>query len=238
MGQENTTAEFGDLVPVAVETLRSGSNFDFDLYLPPEDSKPSKLYRRRSVPCSGQDFDRLLSKGIQTLWIASDSAKSYREHIKQHVLNDETVPIGQRLKVLKDAAKVTFCQAMKTCDGATISYAAHDFSKDLTQLLTRQDFLLGDLVTVMLHDYSTFTHMTHVATFSVLLAKSLGIASANDLIEIAKGGLLHDIGKRLISVKILEKAGKLDNEEMGIIRDHPRVGFVELCFRPELSWVR
>ena len=52
-----------------------------------------------------------------------------------------------------------------------------------------------------------------------------------ELIEIAKGGLLHDIGKRFISVKILEKSSKLDEEEMGIIRDHPRCGFAELCFR-------
>ena len=236
MGPENANAEIGDLVPVAVETLRSGSDFDFDLYLPPEKNKPSKLYRRRSVPCSAQDFDRLLASGTQTLWIASDTAKSYLEHIKQHVLNDEAVPIGRRLQVLKDAAKVTFCQAMKTCDGATITNVAHDFSKDLTQLLTRQDFLLSDLVTVMLHDYSTYTHMIHVATYSVLLAKSLGDISENDLIEIAMGGLLHDIGKRMISVKILEKPGKLDDAEFEIIRDHPRFGFSELCFRPELSW--
>jgi HD-GYP domain-containing protein (c-di-GMP phosphodiesterase class II) len=236
MGQDNSTADIGDFVPVAVETLRSGSNFDFDLYLPPEGHKAAKLYRRRSVPCTAEDFSRLLMSGVETLWISSDMSKSYREHIKKYVLNDETIPIGQRLQVLKEAAKTTFWQAMKTCDGATITNVADDFSKDLTQLLTRQDFLLSDLVTVMLHDYSTYTHMTHVATYSVLLAKNLGGVSATDLIEVAKGGLLHDIGKRFISVKILEKPGKLDDEEFGIIRDHPRFGFAELCFRPEFSW--
>ena len=144
--------------------------------------------------------------------------------------------VGQRLQVLKDAAKTTFYQALHTCDAGNIANVAHDFGKDLTQLLTRQDFLLSDLVTVMLHDYSTYTHMTHVATYSILLAQKLGNISSADMTEIAKGGLLHDVGKRFISVKILEKPGKLDESEIQIIRDHPRCGFAELCFRTELSW--
>lgn len=236
MGSLNSSPEVGDFVPVAVETLRSATNLNFDLFLPPEDGKPAKLYRQRNVPCNAEDLDRLLASGVQTLWIPIDMSRSYREHLKQNILNDDTVPIGQRLHVLKEAARVTFCQALQSGDAGRITNVANEFGEQLAQLLTRQDFLLSDLVTVMLHDYSTYTHMTHVATYSIALAKALGGVSQIDLIEIAKGGLLHDVGKRFISLKILEKTCQLDDSEQQIIRDHPRCGFAELCLRDELSW--
>ncbi len=103
-------------------------------------------------------------------------------------------------------------------------------------LLNRSELLLSDLVNVMLHDYSTYTHVTHVATYSVMLANRLGTTDVVDLTEIAKGGLLHDVGKRFVSIDILEKPGRLDTGEQRVIRDHPRLGFSELCLRKEMSW--
>jgi HD-GYP domain-containing protein (c-di-GMP phosphodiesterase class II) len=88
----------------------------------------------------------------------------------------------------------------------------------------------------MLHDYSTFTHMTHVATYSIMLARKFGFHDPAELSEIAKGGLLHDVGKRFISIAILEKPERLDEKEMGVIREHPRCGFSELCLRNDISW--
>jgi HD-GYP domain-containing protein (c-di-GMP phosphodiesterase class II) len=223
-------------IPVAVETLRSATDLEFDLYLPPDEDKPAKLYRGKHIECAASDFDRLLERGTQTLYITSGAAKAYREFLKQNVLNDSRVPVGQRLQTLKDAARVTFNEALRGGDANRLSTLAHEFGGELAQLFQDNDFVLSDLVSVMLHDYSTFTHMTHVATYSILLAQQLGINAAADLSEIAKGGLLHDVGKRFISVSILEKPERLDEREMGIIRDHPRCGFAELCQRNDISW--
>src|SRR6185436_6217778 len=103
-----------------------------------------------------------------------------------------------------------FSQALRSGDVSHATAAADELGGQLAQLLNRNDLLLSDMVTVMLHDYSTYTHVTHVATYSVMLANRLGIRELTDLTEIAKGGLLHDIGKRFISLDILEKPGRLD----------------------------
>jgi HD-GYP domain-containing protein (c-di-GMP phosphodiesterase class II) len=223
-------------MPIAVETLRSATNLDFDLYFPPEGDRPAKLYRQQNVPCTSADFERLLEHGVQTLYIPTNTAKAYREHLKQNVLNDQRIPVGQRLQLLKDAARVTFNDALHSGDPDQITTIAHEFGEELTQLFHGNDYVLSDLVTLMLHDYSTFTHMTHVATYSIMLARELGFNNPAELSEIAKGGLLHDVGKRFISVRILEKPDRLDEKEMGVIREHPRCGFAELCLRNDISW--
>jgi HD-GYP domain-containing protein (c-di-GMP phosphodiesterase class II) len=163
-------------------------------------------------------------------------SQAYRDHLRDHVLGDESIAIPERYQLLTDAARVTFHTALKSGDTANVLSITQDLSEQLAQLLGRSDLLLRDLVTVMVHDYSTFTHVTHVSTYSVMLASQLGITDVNDLTEIAKGGLLHDIGKRYISTGILDKPGRLDTNEQRVVRDHPRRGFVELCFRDDISW--
>ena len=54
------------------------------------------------------------------------------------------------------------------------------------------------------------------------MARALGLA-ADQIRVIARGAFLHDIGKMAIPDKILRKPGKLDTEEIAIMREH--------CFR-------
>ena len=73
----------------------------------------------------------------------------------------------------------------------------------------------------MTHDYSTFTHMINVSTCCVLLAEAYGICDREQLIEIAQGALLHDLGKCYIPVSLLNKATPLTRKEQELIRHHP-----------------
>ncbi len=230
------TLKFDGFQPIAVETLCSATNLDFDLYFPPDGPNAAKLYRQRNVPCSASDFQRLINAGIETLYVPSEMARTYRDYLKQQVLRNEEIPLANRYQMLKDAARITFCQALRSGDAGSVAEVAHDLGGQLAQLLNRSELLLSDLVNVMLHDYSTYTHVTHVATYSVMLAGRVGIGEIVDLTEIAKGGLLHDVGKRFVSVEILEKPGGLNSHEQRVIRDHPRRGFTELCLREEMSW--
>src|SRR3974377_503854 len=49
---------------------------------------------------------------------------------------------------------------------------------------------------------------------------------------------LHDVGKAFIPVTILDKPGELSEEEMAVIRKHPRLGYEALAsqgsFPPEM----
>jgi HD-GYP domain-containing protein (c-di-GMP phosphodiesterase class II) len=59
------------------------------------------------------------------------------------------------------------------------------------------------------------------------MATFLGISSKLnkwDLQEIGIGGILHDIGKTLIPTEILNKQGKLSDEEFNEIKKHPVYG--------------
>jgi putative two-component system response regulator len=71
------------------------------------------------------------------------------------------------------------------------------------------------------------SHSERVMNYASLMASKLEIRG-NELEQLAKGALLHDIGKIGISDNILLKPGKLDDEEWIEMRKHPQVGYAIL----------
>jgi putative nucleotidyltransferase with HDIG domain len=80
----------------------------------------------------------------------------------------------------------------------------------------------------------TYQHSNGVARIAVSLAEFMGLTAA-EVTDLRRAALLHDLGKLSISNLILDKPGKLSNDEMTIVQRHPahtyqildRVG----CFR-------
>ncbi len=67
----------------------------------------------------------------------------------------------------------------------------------------------------------TYRHSTNVARYAVGIATSLG-ADDNMARDILRAGLLHDIGKLGVSNRILDKPGKLTDDERHEVQKHPR----------------
>lgn len=72
-------------------------------------------------------------------------------------------------------------------------------------------------------DTYTRGHSMRVAEYSRELARRMG-KTAREVEDIYYIGLLHDIGKIGISNKIINKPGRLTEEEYNVIRSHPKIG--------------
>lgn len=70
----------------------------------------------------------------------------------------------------------------------------------------------------------TGDHSDRVRRVSVGLARLVGLRGVA-LRNLSFGALLHDIGKLALPDAILIKPGKLDDEEMAVMRKHPQIGY-------------
>lgn len=73
-------------------------------------------------------------------------------------------------------------------------------------------------------DRYTSGHSKRVAEYSCMIAKRMG-KSKKEQEEIYRAGLLHDVGKIRIPEEIINKAGKLTDEEYNIIKIHSITGY-------------
>lgn len=72
-------------------------------------------------------------------------------------------------------------------------------------------------------DY-TYLHSVAVCALMIALAKQLELSEA-DIKDAGMAGLLHDVGKMMIPDAVLNKPGKLTDEEFEIIKAHPLRGW-------------
>lgn len=72
-------------------------------------------------------------------------------------------------------------------------------------------------------DAYTSEHSMNVAILSIVLGRKLGMPR-HELEELGLSGMLHDVGKVLTPIEILNKPGRLTVEEMLIMKMHPTQG--------------
>ena len=71
-------------------------------------------------------------------------------------------------------------------------------------------------------DYS-YMHSVAVCALMVALAREMGL-DAQACREAGLAGLLHDVGKAVMPLEVLNKPGKLTDDEFEVMRSHPRRG--------------
>jgi putative nucleotidyltransferase with HDIG domain len=83
-------------------------------------------------------------------------------------------------------------------------------------------------------DSYTFGHCERVADYAAKVAQALGLDDAG-VTTVRLGAYLHDLGKIRVPHEVLNKPGRLTDEEFDIIRMHPIWG-VELLDGVEFPW--
>ncbi len=81
---------------------------------------------------------------------------------------------------------------------------------------------LGDALD--LKDRETEGHSKRVTAFTIAIARAMGLPR-EQINTIARGAFLHDIGKIAIPDRILNKPGKLEPDEMTIMKEHAYHGY-------------
>ena len=82
--------------------------------------------------------------------------------------------------------------------------------------------LMGDVLEAD-DAYTGGEHTQGVVELSLAVGSALGLDSTQ-MRDLEFGALLHDIGKLRVPNEIINKPGKLDEEEWAVIRQHPRYG--------------
>ena len=90
----------------------------------------------------------------------------------------------------------------------SLSVAMHGESEMILPLLKLREF-----------DEYTTTHCLNVSVLTMALAEHLGLG-ARDVRTFGVAGLLHDLGKVRIPLEILNKPGKLTDEERKVMQGH------------------
>ncbi|MDE2342871.1 MAG: HD-GYP domain-containing protein [Betaproteobacteria bacterium] len=131
-----------------------------------------------------------------------------------------------RAKILKGRAKKAVMSMFNDVrmGQALRADMAYPLVEEIHQSISRNTDALISLVRLKNKDDYTYLHSVAVCALMIALGKRLGL-DGESLRHVGMAGLLHDVGKMLIPDPILNKPGRLTDDEFEIVKSHPRLGY-------------
>ncbi len=161
--------------------------------------------------------------------------KAYKvDHV---FVEDELVPVRQidEERIYEDI----FCNIKSVMENARLEKpldlrTLRETVYELVRQILNDDTVFMALTGIRDIDNYTFLHSVDVCIYSVITAKALHMP-LEEIRELAFAAVLHDIGKCRIPLEILNKPGKLTEEEYFIIKNHTIYGMEITKNTPDLS---
>lgn len=111
-----------------------------------------------------------------------------------------------------------------------------DLFKTLFDALMLDRTLMVNLTAIYTSDAYLYSHSMRVGIIASVLGMAYGL-NQDRLQQFGLGAMLHDIGKLKIDPRILNKPGKLTEEERNEVEQHPRLGYEMLKDQTDVSLV-
>ena len=150
---------------------------------------------------------------------------------KQDGIGSDIAAIRQMYSTAVTSAEMIVASA--ATEGVPDAPAALQTVEGLADAVTQNRTALMALTAMRNYDNYTFTHMVNVSILAMAQARALGI-DGKLLREFGMSALMHDIGKVRTPKEILNKPGKLTDDEFVIMRRHVVDGAEILRRTPEM----
>lgn len=199
---------------IPIQSVREGTIIDETIYsenggiLLKEGTVLKKSYIRhlRDMGINGLYIDDNISKDIETTTTISGKLK-----------NDA-------VQKMKNAFSFAKSDNPSTSEMLQASNAMHLLIESVIDDILNNDNFMINMVDLKVFDDYTFYHSISVATISIMVGVNLNYDKPK-LIELGLSAILHDIGKVFTPKEILNKAGRLDDDEMILMKNHSDDGY-------------
>lgn len=146
-------------------------------------------------------------------------------YIKNSLLDDIEVPEVIREETRQKAVSLmqTSFDNLKKTASINVEQFEQAAKSIVDEVITNRQALIH-LTDIRTYDNYTFGHSVNVCVLSTVTGLQLGYTPAQ-LQTLALGALLHDVGKAFVPIEILNKPGRLTEDEMAEMRKHSEKGF-------------
>jgi len=212
--------------PAPLDSL-DASELGLDLYIRTTPVAPPALYRSAGLVFKEEDRERLLKQGIEFLYISVDQHAEYKRMLSTRVSNvllDQSLTGSERREIVSGICGKLIEDAVGSASQESVN-SLFEIGDTIAQLAANEgDAVFSCLLNMSGHDFYTATHMINVSIGCGLLARAVKPRDLPFTSSMIQAGLVHDLGKSDVPAEILNKEGRLNDEEFQVIKAHPMSG--------------
>jgi len=165
--------------------------------------EPNYLHRLAELGIPGAYVHDPLSEGVEVINAISDE-------LRMHAIKN----------ISNTYSKAEEGKAQSQASG----YEMRNIAENIVEEVINHGDTMLNLFDMKVYDSYTFFHCVNVTVLSVIIGLGMNFPK-NKLINLAHAALLHDLGKVFIPPEIINKPGKLTDDEFEIVKRHPQEGY-------------
>lgn len=174
-----------------------------------------------------------VQKGVDVAGVTKEEAEAQVDALLQQIPGAHQPPprkvamaeeIRRAAKICDQSKQAVVSMFQEARMGKAIDHgAASALVEEISGSVMRNPGALISLARLKTADDYTYMHSVAVCALMVALARQLGLDEQATR-EAGMAGLLHDLGKAVMPPEVLNKPGKLTDEEFAIMKSHPGEG--------------
>ena len=227
-------------LPVTLRSIKTGAFAGCDLYLQTvvNDEIKYLLYCKGNNLFDDERKESFVKKNINKIYVAKNGNAQYLRYMEtnlEQVVCDEMATLHERIQIVYDVAMNMTTDILKDTSIGIAVERARDWTTVALDFMLKDKEVYSHLTEMLTYDGNVLRHSVNTAILGLLFGYYLEM-SANDLLTLGTGLLLHDVGKAKIDHYMIKKdMEELTKEEREQMRKHPDLGFILLSNSGNLS---
>ena len=167
--------------------------------------------------------DKIDKLQLKDLYVLTKDHPLYEKDTQEYIakiLDDDSISSKLKSEIIHDMATDTINELFSGEINKNKIDRSTELVNDTIQLILNDDSAAKAMLGVTSYDYYTYTHCVNVSIYALGFGAHLKL-DKNKLNVLGRAGILHDLGKKNIPNEIVNKNGRLTDEEFSTMKSHP-----------------
>jgi HD-GYP domain-containing protein (c-di-GMP phosphodiesterase class II) len=215
--------------PINLKYLKGDFQERFEIYYKTEAFGNIQYVLFVSADPEHQDKARKLieeKEGTEEFYIKEDDLSKYFSQATaglRDMIDDPNLSLEEKTTKIYDVSKEIMKDFFEFNASPKVLKSSEQVVEVFDDCLSDADADFHSIFDVTSNDYYTYTHSVNVGLYCLAYGVKTGMGS-NDIRNLGLAGMLHDVGKSKIDTALVNKNGKLTDEEFNILKTHSAHG--------------
>ena len=205
--------------------ITQDAHLDFALYQANDTKTEMTLFLESGSVVDGNN--KVSLREVEKLYINEEDDQKYQAYAQSHlqsIANNSNIPFTEKADIVYKKAASVMDELFKNPDSLENMQNSQIIVDSFVTLALQDEATLESIMKIAAHDYYTHTHSINVSIYALSLAKFLGLKD-KDLQDMGMSSMMHDLGKSQVDSYIINKNGKLTDNEFSEMKHHPQRGY-------------
>ncbi len=204
--------------------LHLGDNLEFNIFSNYTPTSMSLFLQSDTVIDEKQK--QKLNK-IENIYVSESDKNKYENFVEDRLANivkDKSLSLDEKTEIIYTTSTELTNSLYDNPDALENAQRSKKIVTPILHSVIYNNDTISSYIKIIEYDYYTHTHSLNVSIYAMCLGAELKF-DEEQLTALGRAALLHDLGKSKINHDIVNKNGKLTDDEFNQMKNHPALGY-------------